>query len=61
MVSKTELVTPSKREGIDKTSMSLNHELWSEIKHTAIDLHISATEFVEISCREQIIKIKNKY
>jgi hypothetical protein len=56
-MSTTQIIT-KKRENIDKTSMSIDHFLWKRIRHTAIELNISATDFVEKACREKIEKLQ---
>jgi hypothetical protein len=58
MSGTTQLVAP-RREAPDKTSMSIDHDLWKEVRHTAIELDMSATSFVEEACKEKILKLRH--
>jgi hypothetical protein len=40
------------------TSINIDQELWKEVKKTAIDLGITATEFLEQALREKLAKRK---
>ena len=40
------------------TSINIDLELWKEVKKAAIDLGITATEFLEGALREKLAKIK---
>lgn len=40
------------------TSINIDQELWKEVKKTAIDLGITATDFLEQALREKLAKRK---
>jgi hypothetical protein len=40
------------------TSINVDQELWKEVKKAAIDLGITATEFLEQALREKLAKRK---
>lgn len=40
------------------TSINIDQELWKEVKKTAIDLDITATDFLEQALREKLAKRK---
>jgi hypothetical protein len=40
------------------TSINIDQELWKEVKKTAIDLGITATDFLEQALREKLSKRK---
>lgn len=48
-------ITEMKRE---PTSINIDPELWREVRHAAIDMDISATEFFEQALREKLAKTK---
>jgi Ribbon-helix-helix protein, copG family len=41
------------------TSINIDQELWKEVKKAAIDLGITATDFLEQALREKLSKRKN--
>ena len=40
------------------TSINIDQELWKEVKKTAIDLGITATDFLEQALKEKLAKRK---
>jgi hypothetical protein len=59
MVSSTSTSTLQmvKRE---PTSLNIDPELWREVRKTAIDLGITATELFEQALREKLTKVSKK-
>ena len=43
------------------TSINIDQELWKEVKKAAIDLGITATDFLEQALREKLAKRRNSY
>lgn len=44
----------------EPTSLNIDPELWREVRKTAIDMDISATEFFEQALREKLERIKRE-
>jgi hypothetical protein len=44
----------------EPTSINVDPELWREVRHAAIDLNITATEFFEQALREKLAKVKSR-
>jgi hypothetical protein len=44
----------------ESTSFNIEKELWKEVKHAAIELDISATDFVERALRVELAKVKRE-
>ena len=44
----------------ESTSINIDPELWREVRKTAIDMDISATDFFEQALREKLAVIKGK-
>jgi hypothetical protein len=44
----------------EPTSLNIDPELWREVRKTAIDMGITATEFFEQALREKLAKISKK-
>jgi Ribbon-helix-helix protein, copG family len=44
----------------EPTSISVDAELWKQVKKAAIDLDITATEFFEQALREKLSNLKTK-
>jgi hypothetical protein len=42
----------------EPTSLNIDPELWREVRKTAIDMGITATEFFEQALREKLAKVK---
>ncbi len=55
--SSTSTLQMVKRE---PTSLNIDPELWREVRKTAIDMGITATEFFEQALREKLAKISKK-
>jgi Ribbon-helix-helix protein, copG family len=53
----TEIPEIVKRES---TSINIDPELWREVRHAAIDMGISATDFFEQALKEKLAKGKSK-
>jgi hypothetical protein len=46
--------------GREKTSINIDQELWREIRKTAIDLDMSATDFIEQAARKELARAKKE-
>jgi hypothetical protein len=44
----------------EPTSLNIDPDLWREVRKTAIDLGITATEFFEQALREKLARISKK-
>ncbi len=55
--SSTSTLQMVKRE---PTSLNIDPELWREVRKTAIDMGITATEFFEQALREKLAKVSKK-
>ena len=44
----------------EPTSVNIDPELWREVKHAAIDLNMSATDFFEEALKEKLAKVSRK-
>jgi hypothetical protein len=44
----------------ESTSINIDPELWREVRKTAIDMDISATDFFEQALREKLAAVKGK-
>jgi hypothetical protein len=44
----------------ESTSINIDPELWREVRHAAIDMGISATDFFEQALREKLAKVKGR-
>ena len=44
----------------ESTSVNIDPELWREVRHTAIDMGISATDFFEEALKEKLARVKEK-
>jgi hypothetical protein len=44
----------------EPTSLNIDPELWREVRKTAIDMGITATEFFEQALREKLAREKKK-
>jgi hypothetical protein len=44
----------------EPTSLNVDPELWREVRKTAIDMGITATEFFETALREKLAREKKK-
>jgi hypothetical protein len=44
----------------ESTSINIDPELWREVRHAAIDMGISATDFFEQALREKLTKVKGR-
>lgn len=44
----------------ESTSFNIEKDLWKEIRKAAIDLEMSATDFVEEALKEKLAKIKRE-
>jgi hypothetical protein len=55
--SSTSTLQMVKRE---PTSLNIDPDLWREVRKTAIDMGITATEFFEQALREKLAKVSKK-
>jgi hypothetical protein len=44
----------------ESTSFNIDKDLWKEVRHVAIDLDMSATDFVEQALRDRLAKVKRE-
>ena len=51
---------PEIRVKRESTSINIDPDLWREVRHAAIDLGISATDFFEQALKEKLSKVKSK-
>jgi hypothetical protein len=42
------------------TSMFIDRALWAQVRKAAVDLGITATEFVEVALKEELTKVYTK-
>jgi metal-responsive CopG/Arc/MetJ family transcriptional regulator len=50
----------SEEEEIVKTSILIPRKLWREVKHYAIDKHLTLTEVIQTALREYLQREKEK-
>ena len=44
----------------EPTSVNIDPELWREVKHAAIDLNMSATDFFEEALRRELARVRKE-
>jgi hypothetical protein len=59
-MSSATIMTEKSHNKRGPTSMYIDRMLWAKVRKAAVDLNITATEFVEAALREELKRIKGE-